>query len=48
MLQRLYATVWYTNIFGESVMKNCYSKDETDDLIGRLTKANRHYTIEYD
>ena len=49
MLQRLYATVWFTSsLTGDVVMKELYDKESTDDLLARLKARKVHYKIEYE
>lgn len=48
LLQRLFATVWYVNVFGDMVMKSLYSSDETLELINKLKKRGVSFRIEYE
>lgn len=48
LLQRLYATVWYVNVFGDMTMKYVYDRDECDALLNNLKKRQTHYRIEYE
>lgn len=48
MLQRLYATIWFTNTFGDLVMRELYDKDTTDAIIASLRSKGKHFKIEYE